>query len=299
MSAHAEHSDINGEDGWALVSVLWVVSILAMLAAATQMLTVTSYRGEAHAVERARIGAALDGAISRAIVGISDERVDHRWRVDGKPQRFSFSGYVIRVAVQDELGRFDLNLVDESVLRQVLLESGVGEDASEVLTDRILDWRTRTDSTLSRLHGATDADYAAAGLPWRPRHGPFQSIDELQLVLGMTPAIYARVRPALTVYSHNPSIDPQVATREALLALFLGDTMKVDTLLRQRDDSSTDETNGGPSTRPGLLNPQMPLVGLPMEIHSETYVGRAHYQRDAVIELTGDDNRPYLVLSWR
>ena len=299
MSGHAEQVDLTAESGWALVSVLWVVSILAMLAAATQMLTVTSYRGEAHAIERARIGAALDGAISRAIVGVSDERIDRRWRVDGVSRDFPFSGYRIRVAVQDELGRFDLNLVDEAILRQLLRQTGASEETTEALTDRILDWRTRTDNALSRLHGATDADYEAAGVPWRPRHGPFQSVDELQLVLGITPAIYARIRPALTVYSHSPSIDPQVAPREALLALFLGDTTKVDMLMRQRDASSTDETNADAGTRPGLLNPQMPLVGLPMEIHADTFVGRAHYQRDAVIELTGDDNRPYLVLSWR
>src|SRR5579872_717235 len=181
-------TESRSDGGWALVSVLWVVSILAMLAAATQMLTVTSYRGEAHAADRARIAAALDGALTRAVVGISDSRIDHRWRVDGTSQLFSFAGYTMRVSVQDELGRFDINLVDDAVLRQLLRQVGANEATSEILTDRILDWRTKSDSSLSRLHGATDADYAAAGLPWHPRHGPFQSVSELQLVLGMTPA---------------------------------------------------------------------------------------------------------------
>lgn len=296
MNARAEN---RSDEGWALVSVLWVVSILAMLAAATQMLTVTSYRGEAHAADRAKIGAALDGALTRAVVGISDARIEQRWRVDGTPQFFSFAGYTMRVSVQDELGRFDINLVDDTVLRQLLRQVGVNEATSEVLSDRILDWRTKSDSSLSRLHGATDADYAAAGLPWHPRHGPLQSVSELQLVLGMTPALYARLRPVLTVYTHNPSIDPQVAPREALLALFLGDTAKVDALMRLRNAPLSDELNQSPSTRPGFLNPQMPLVGLPLAIHVDTYVGRAHYQRETVIELTGDDNRPYLVLSWQ
>jgi general secretion pathway protein K len=35
----------------------------------------------------------------------------------------------------------------------------------------------------------------------------------------MTPALFAQVKPALTVYSGRQFIDPQVAPREALLAL--------------------------------------------------------------------------------
>src|SRR5690242_5049277 len=113
LSVRAEHRALSRDGGWALISVLWVVSILAMLAAATQMLTVTSYKGEAHAADRARISAALDGAVARAILGISDARIESRWRVDGQPEGFVFAGYKIRVSVQDELGRFDLNLADE------------------------------------------------------------------------------------------------------------------------------------------------------------------------------------------
>src|SRR5690348_14263454 len=277
FSVRAEHEVLSCDAGWALISVLWVVSILAMLAAATQMLTITSYRSEAHAADRARISAALDGAVARAILGISDARIERRWRVDSQPQTFSFAGYSLRVSVQDELGRFDLNLVDESVLRQLLRGAGTDEATSEALSDRILDWRTKADSDLSRLHGATDSAYVAAGLPWHPRHGPFQSVAELQLVLGMTPALYASLRPSLTVYSHNPSIDPEIAPRSALLALFLGDATKADAIIRLRDVSPSDATDAAVS-RPGLLNPDMPLVGLPLDIRADTYVGRAHYE---------------------
>jgi len=288
-----------GDDrGWALISVLWVVSMLAMMAAATQVLTVTSYRSERSAIDRAQIEAALDAAVARAILGIADARIEQRWRVDGVPQTFSFNGHAIRVTVQDELGCFDLNAIDAPTLRQLLSQSGADESASEVLGDRILDWRTKSDGELSRLHGATDAQYASAGLPWHPRHGPFQSVAELQMVLGMTPAIYARIRPALTVYTNNAEIDPQIAPREALLALFDGDAGKVDAAMRQRNAPSTAQDEGGPSSRPGLLNPAMPLGGRAFEVKAQ-WGSRPHYGRDAVIELTGDVNRPYLVLFWQ
>ena len=51
------------------------------------------------------------------------------------------------------------------------------------------------------------------------KDAPFEAVEELQQVLGMTPAVYRWVAPALTVYSGRRGIDPRVAPREALLAL--------------------------------------------------------------------------------
>src|SRR5579863_8363240 len=85
-------------------------------------------------------------------------------------------------------------------------------------------------STVKRLDGATDADYLAAGYPYHPRGGPFQRVDELLLVMGMTPELYHRVEPALTVYSGRPLFDPQVAPREALAALDDMDKSQIDTM---------------------------------------------------------------------
>jgi general secretion pathway protein K len=295
-----DSEEVSGDDhGWALVSVLWVVSILSMMAAASQLLTVTSYRAERHSIEHAEIDAALDAAVARAILGISDARMAQRWRVDGVQQTFQFSGKTIRVAVQDEFGRYDLNVVDGAKLRQILNDAGVGEALAETLSDRILDWRTRSDDKLVRLHGTTDAEYAAADLPWRPRHGSFQSVNELQMVLGMSPTTFARIRPALTVYTTKSEIDAQIATREALLALYGGDAGKADALMRMRDGPPSDEQGGDPDSHPGFLNPAMPLTGRAFEIRAELSASRARYLRDAVVELTGDPSRPFLVLSWQ
>src|ERR1700734_4439784 len=88
--------------GWALVSVLWIVSMLAMLAAATQTLTVTSYKTERRAEDMARADADLGAAVVRAASGIADPDLNHRWRVDGIAQSFGFDGATLHVAVQDE-----------------------------------------------------------------------------------------------------------------------------------------------------------------------------------------------------
>lgn len=42
--------------------------------------------------------------------------------------------------------------------------------------------------------------YEASGLAYAPSDRPFDSLDEIELVLGMTPRIFTLIRPALTVY---------------------------------------------------------------------------------------------------
>src|SRR5665213_3931256 len=66
------------ERGWALVSVLWVVFILALLAAATQALAITSWRTENHALTAAKAEMDLDAASVRAIAAIRDPSAQQR-----------------------------------------------------------------------------------------------------------------------------------------------------------------------------------------------------------------------------
>lgn len=285
------------ERGWALVSVLWVVSILAMMAAATEALTVTSARIEHLVLTQARIEAAMDAGTIRAIVGITAPDLEKRWPVDGAAQNFAFAGYPMRVSVQDELGRIDLNVADESLLRRLLSDAGLNTEDAAALTDKILDWRSATK--LHRLHGATDADYAAAGYAYHQRHGPFQTVDELKLVMGMTPSLFEKIRPALTVYTRRPSIDPNVAPREALLVYYGGNVETVDRALEARQTNDRASFGQPGSARPGVLGTGISLAGRVFTVIVKLENGKQHFERDAAIEFTGDDQRPYLVLTWR
>jgi len=283
---------IRGERGWALVSVLWVLSMLALLAAATQTLTITSATSERHALQRTRIDALLDGGVARAIVGITDRRIASRWPIDGEPRSFPFEGEVLRVSVQDEFGKIDLNAADGSLLRQLMVSAGLAPDDAAALVDKILDWRGASD--LKRLNGATDADYAAAGLKYRPRHGPFQTVDELQLVLGMTTALFDKIRPALTVYSKHPAIDTNTAPKEALLAYYPNQPDKVGALLKLRGHGSE-----ALNSNPGVLDATLPLSGRTFSISVTLSRAKLHFQRFVVVELTNNPARPYLVFCWR
>jgi general secretion pathway protein K len=283
-----------GERGWALVSVLWVVTALTLMAAATEELTSSAYRIERRAIDRAQTEAALDAAIARAALGVEAPDIVDRWRVDSTPQTFTFDGKSVTVSIQDELGRFDLNAVDGSMLSALFRAENRPLDESNKLVDRILDWRGSTD--LHRLHGATTEDYSAAGLPYGPRHGPFQTVDELRLVLGMPPDLFDKIRPALTVYSKRPMVDPRIATPEALLALYGGDQQKVADALNLRNESAAQSDTPGATT--GLAD-QTSIAGRAFAISAVTAFEGHTLSRRAVLEITGDSKRPCIVLAWQ
>lgn len=282
----------NGDDrGWALVSVLCVVSMLALLAAATQELTITSSRAERATEDATSIDADFDAGLARALVGVADQRPERRWRVDGIAQHFAYDGAEMTITVQDEAGRIDLNASDQSMISRLLQSAGLDLDAANALTDKILDWRSTSD--LVRLHGASDQEYAAKGYPWRPRHGPFQNVDELRLVMDMTPALFARIRPAITVNSKRPAIDFTVAPREALLAFYLDNPSKVDDILRQRADAAA----RGQAT--DVVSADTSQYGQTYDVRIDLTKNGRRRHRDVVAMLTGDDKHPYIVLAYR
>jgi len=294
LKGHADPSPDGDERGWALVSVLWAITMLSLMAAATQALTVTSYRSEVHAMVDARAEADLDAAVVAAVLGISDLRPERRWRVDGTATPFAFDGLKMRVSVQDELGRIDLNASSGAIIRQLLLGAGLRPDEAGKLSDSILYWRSK--SGLENLQGAVDDDYRAAHLTYLPRHGPFQTVDEAKLVLGMTPRLFATIRPALTVYSKRPAFDPAVAPREALMALYPGDPGKVEEIIRARsvDPNASMQMGFSSGTATTLTAPS----GRAYSIVAQLVIGRRTFTRSAVVELTSSKERPYFVLAW-
>jgi general secretion pathway protein K len=292
------------ERGWALISVLWVTAMLGMMAAATQDLTVTSVRAERRALTRAHLDEDLDAATIRAILALDDARPGSRCRIDTQPFPVTFDGVTMTVTVQDEDGKFDLNQADDDTLAPLFQSVGVDQKTANVLADRIVEWRTEANSDDTHtLHGGTDADYGAAGLLWRPRHDDFQSVSEVRLVLGMTPQIYERVRPALTVYSRNDSPDEDVAPRYVLNAIYPGNPAQVDKIMAahagvgsqanvQTDDDS--DSNGGGAT----ISSGTDLSGRSFEIDVDANYNGRHMVRRTVVLMTGDTTKPFLVEHW-
>ena len=114
--------------------------------------------------------------------------------------------------------------------------------------------------------------------------------------MGMTAEVFHKVGPALTIYSGRPRVDQQMAPKIVLMALPDMTPQKVEDILAAR---TTAKINMDGQTVPsGMLDPSIPLNGRAFSITAAIdYLG-GQLKRKAVIRLTGDPLRPYLVLAW-
>jgi general secretion pathway protein K len=273
-----------------VISVLWGLGLLSAIALSMLWSGTVAHGLARNSMEAVHVAAAAEAAVSRAVLGLFDPRPERRWRSDGIPQSFSFEGMAINVSVQDELGRIDINQAEASVLVGLFKSAGLDLNAATGLADKILDWRTST--ALKHLNGAKEADYAAAGRAYRPRNGPFQSVDELLLVMGMTSELLRRIEPAVTVYSGRQFVDPQTAPREVLLSLPSMTPENVEAALAARARQAV-------PVEPPSVDRISSLRGRAFRIRTQIERPTRTYVYEAAVRLTDNPAEPYWLLSWR
>jgi len=206
------------DEGMALLAVLWVLALLSLIAALFSFETRISDRIARNAADKAATRAAAKAGIERAILDLASEpsiRNDHL-HTDGTVYDWPFAGSTVRISIRDEFSKVNLNTASDVLLTSLLISVGLDRAKAQSLADAIADYRDRDD--MPRPNGAERAQYQAAGLSWAPKNAPFEAIDELQQVLGMTPQIYDRMRPDLTVYSWG-TVDPSLANERVTAVL--------------------------------------------------------------------------------
>jgi len=102
--------------------------------------------------------------------------------------RFRLDNAEVLVAYTSEAARLDLNRAPKEMLDGLFEVLGVEPKAAGQLADRIVGWRTKPKTGTTSSSGEDEgALYLAAGLNYGPRGAPFSHVNELSLVLGVTP----------------------------------------------------------------------------------------------------------------
>ncbi len=204
------------EAGVALILVLWILTLLGLMAGSFAL---TMRRDSASALvlkDTAQARALLETGFSLAKMYLKQKDPDLRWLVDGSAiyQLLLPDGSEIRIRLVSEAGKIDLNTAPDNLLQAAI--SGVTSDfwQQQHLLNCILDWRDADNNR--RPHGCEAKDYTEAGLDYPPANKPFQSVDELQLVLDVDAQTFARMRDWVTVYSGKNDVDYNVATMDVL-----------------------------------------------------------------------------------
>ncbi len=282
--------------GIALVAVLWGVVLLAVIVGSFTVTARTDIRLVRNLVENAKAKSLAEAGIHLALLRLLNARGTPGWRADGSPQAVSFDGTRLTLAIQDEGGKIDLNRAPDALLKGLFRSVGVDEERSTALVDAIADWRDGDD--FRRLNGAEEADYHAAGLAHGPRNSSFRILEELEQVMGMTPGLYEKVAPALTVHSRRPGIDPETAPREVLQALPGVVAAEVEAFLADRASAP----EGGAIVARSLTGAESFMSRSRKRVYSlraeaQTASG-AVFVREAVVQLTRAPRSPYRFLAW-
>jgi general secretion pathway protein K len=200
------------QHGFALLIVLWSLALIALLA--TQF--IASGRQDAQSarnmMQAAVAEAAADGAVQLAIFHLLDGSAGH-WDADAIPHTLALGGSSITVRIAPEDDRVNPNIASAQLLQALLAQLGTDPATAATLADSIVRWR-RSGGTPAWLRAET-ARYRAAGREYAPSGLPFRRVSDLGAVLGMSPALLARVAPHLTVYS---DADPTTATHDRVVA---------------------------------------------------------------------------------
>jgi general secretion pathway protein K len=288
-------SAIRGQRGIALILVLWLTVLLTVIAAGFAYSMRTEGLAARNAVALGQMRALADGAIARVAFELMRPRTPvDTWAADGAVHYWGEGGALIAANAVDESGKIDLNAAPDALLKNLFqVTAGVDADSAARLVDAIGDWKDADE--VKRPQGAEAPEYQAAGLSYKPANAPFETVAELQRVLGMTPALYAAVADSLTVFSRQPGVNSAYASRATLLALPNATPEVVDAYIAQRNDA---------------LAQRLPLPAFPIaagaapinvwRIRAEaTAADGVTFVREAVIGPGGDVLHPVAVLLWQ
>jgi general secretion pathway protein K len=183
--------------GFALLLVLWAMALLALLGAQVT----GAGRAETPLASALRGGAqmqaAADGAVYETIWHMMEGGGDY-WQPGAMTRVLDEPAGRVVVSVFDERGKLDVNQVPPGLLQGLFGVLGADKDTAAKIANAVNDWRSQqpagngADSQLAQQYRMEGRDWAPAGIE-------FQRLDELQLVLGMTPALYKASLPYLTM----------------------------------------------------------------------------------------------------
>ncbi|MCX7918042.1 MAG: helix-hairpin-helix domain-containing protein [bacterium] len=186
--------------GIILIVVLWIMVILTVVAMSFSRSMVVEYRIAANGIDKLKTFEIAKSGIERAIAEVALDStaigtLTSRWRVNsdgfqnivvGEGTYTLFFPDITSPEAKQGFGLTDENskLNINSAPKEMLLRL---PQADEIIADSIIDWRSATAK--ASPYGAKDEYYTQLNPPYKCKNGPFDTLEELLLVKGITPQI--------------------------------------------------------------------------------------------------------------
>ena len=132
-------------------------------------------------------------------------------------------GVKMRYGMQDEESKINLNTASPQIISKLFEEvAHLDEEEANKIAYRIVDWRDPDNFYANPSYGAEDDDYEDLKPPYECKDHPFEVLNELLLVKGMTREVFEQVKGYVTIYGSG-AVNIHTAPKEVLLALGLGE----------------------------------------------------------------------------
>jgi general secretion pathway protein K len=278
-------------DGFILVAVLWILAALATLAATYAVYVNVTAVALAGYDDRLQAQGLARAGVELAVYQL-------KANPEARPSRgklgFRLGASEVAVEFRSESGRIDLNFAPKQLLVGLFTVLGSQPEDAGSFADRIIAWRTPAGA------GAAESEalrYRTTGKNYGPRLGPFQHVNELALVVGLSTELVDRALPFLTVYSGQAEVSVFDAAPEVLAALPGLTPERIRILLAQREGASQD-----------ILNAQLGMAAQYATVQSSRanritvdvrFGATGRVRSEAVVLVLDNDTEPFRVLSWR
>ncbi len=283
--------------GIALIIVLWVLVLLTIVVGTFSVLARTESMQSRFLFDTTQARYAAEAGLHRAVFELRNPDFETRWVPDGREYTMPFGDAEVSIRITDETGKVDLNAATGELLTDLFLAHGMEPESAWQLADAIQDWREPGD--VPRLYGAKDDEYRRAGYPYGPRNAPFESVDELQQVIGVSWELYRQLQHLFTVHSGRGQVNPAFAPVDVLMALPEMDRASAESFVSERE--MMHPSDPGQLMLPDGTPVALQAGGLTFSIRSRATLSSGTWsQIEATIRLgTDSQGRPFRIVRWR
>jgi general secretion pathway protein K len=271
MPDKCEHPTTSAREGFALVATLWLSGLIAVMAAGFAVSARLNILTHAAALHGQQLEAAADGLTRLTAFRLATEPT-----APETPLRCRWNDTTVaEVHTQDQSGLVDINAASIELIRLLVEGAGATPGSAGQIAVAIGDFR---DVDSVDANNASEPE-TYPGMGFGPKNGPFEAIEELDQIPGMTEALYRALLPHVTIYSLQAGFDPTVMTPE--LKKMLG----------------FNPSGEPPPELAGLLLVSAKRV-YGIDARVATGAG-ARYRRLAIVTLERHPDRPFFTNTWQ
>ncbi len=227
---------LRSQGGFALLAVLWGIVLLFVLALIFSHSVQIEARTTLYRKQATQAYAMACGGVEAAILelayppatGETPSSPLWSWRRGQREGTVIFPGGKAKLQIANETGKLDLNRASVEQLSRLFEARGLESEKAQRLAAAIIDWRS---PARAESEAVVQGEASTNRERDRPRHAPFESVEEVLRVAGMTRDILygtvevtdeGKVRPKygvaqdLTVFSDSAQINVNYASEAVL-----------------------------------------------------------------------------------